>query len=145
MTICHAFEEFNSIGSRVPCYPVEKAEDGSKCVHQVKPSLPPWFDQARFDAARTILGEYFMSIFTCHLSGLVLLVFIKSIYTTLTLSGKSKDLVSIFFRYVHTIMHIKLWYEGEVYNAKDPAYHSLMRVRPPHVDLFQMTNMSPLL
>lgn len=133
--IGHSFEHFNGKGCKRPTYPVEvKSSNG--CENKVQNndvipsqlSLPVWFDRARFENARAILGEYFMSIFLCHLSGLVLLVFIKSIYTTLALSGKSRDLVSIFYRYLHTIMHVKLWYEGKVYEVKDDAYHSLLKV-----------------
>ena len=100
-------------GSKIAVCPIngDRTRQSERISHV---PLPPWFDKARFDASRSILSEYFMSIFLCHLSGLVLLIFIKSIYTTLSLTGKSKDLVSIFFRYMHTILHIKLWYEGIV-------------------------------
>lgn len=128
MIIGDSFADFDRKGSRIPSYPVEK--DGkANSASPSQLSTPSWFDRARFDEARSILGDYFMSIFLCHLSGLVLLVFIKSIYQTLSLTGKSQDLVSIFYRYLHTIMHVKLWYEGAVYDPKDEAYHSLLRVR----------------
>lgn len=136
--IGHSYEQFNGKGCKRPTYPVILKNDEvsekkgqSIDVTTAQPSqlsLPPWFEKARFDEARAILCEHFMSIFLCHLSGLVLLVFIKSIYTTLALSGKSRDLVSIFYRYLHTIMHVKLWYEGKVYEPKDDAYHSLLKV-----------------
>ena len=130
MIIRDSFTAFDEKGSRIPSYPLQnESHTDKKQSHLIKLSLPPWFDKTRFEEARTILGEYFMSIFLCHLSGLVLLVFIQTVYKTLSLSGKSKDLVSIFFRYFHTIMHVKLWYEGMIYDPKNPAYHSLLRVR----------------
>ena len=139
-----SFEQFNRKGSKRPTYPVTVAScqqtNASTAPTAPALSLPPWFDQARFDQARSILSDHFMSIFLCHLSGLVLLVFIKSIYATLALSGKSRDLVSIFYRYLHTLMHVKLWYEGRVYEATDDAHHSLLRVVGMHRSVAELQN-----
>ncbi|KAH9395720.1 hypothetical protein TYRP_020457 [Tyrophagus putrescentiae] len=139
-----SFEQFNRKGSKRPTYPVTVAScqqtNASTAPTAPVLSLPPWFDQARFDQARSILSDHFMSIFLCHLSGLVLLVFIKSIYATLALSGKSRDLVSIFYRYLHTLMHVKLWYEGRVYEATDDAHHSLLRVVGMHRSVAELQN-----
>lgn len=140
-----SFEQFNRKGSKRPTYPVTAEKSSNVASSQTNASapalsLPPWFDQARFDQARSILSEHFMSIFLCHLSGLVLLVFIKSIYATLALSGKSRDLVSIFYRYLHTLMHVKLWYEGRVYQATDDAHHSLLRVVGMHRSVAELQN-----
>lgn len=90
--------------------------------------LPKWFNQHRFDRARTVIYDNFAAIFFNHLAGLVLLVFIKSIYTTLASTGKSKDYTAAFYRYMRTVLKIKIWYEGKVYNPNDAASLAILEV-----------------
>ena len=130
--VCERFAEtLHSKGATDPTYPIEERQNGQNDdgdSNTVQLGLPPWFDRARFDASRTILGEHFFALFFSHLAGLVLLVYIESIRRVLSLTGNSKNLVSIFYRYLHTLQHVKLWYEGIVYQPNEPAYHSLLKV-----------------
>lgn len=119
------YETFDRVGKTLP------VEDLKESRHQTH--LPPWFDRKRFTEAKLIVNNYFFSIFFSHLSGLILLVFVRSIYQTLHQSGKSNDLVTIFYRYWHTILHVKSWYEGDLTNPNDPAYQSLIMVCSPNV------------
>lgn len=117
--VTDSFERFDQVGGTIPV----DADDRQSGSH-----LPAWFDRDRFERAKSVVDRHFFSIFFTHLSGLVLLVFIRSIHRTLATSGKSLDLVSIFFRYWHTILHIKLWYEGDICDPNDRAHRSLQTV-----------------
>lgn len=101
--------------------------------------LPPWLDRKRLAGIRELLNRHFFSIFFAHLSGLVLLVFVRSVFVTLHKSGKSSDLVSIFYRYWHTVAHVRQWYEGDLFDPNHSAYKSLQTVGiipPPTVSNF---------
>lgn len=117
--------------SKVECY---AREPSSKLI------LPLWFNRERFDRSREILSQYFFSILFIHLSGLTLLVFIKSIYSTLSTSGKSNNLVSLFYRYASTLITIKSWYEEDLLDPKSNAHRSLQRVKMMHYNTANWQN-----
>lgn len=117
--------------SKVECYAREPTP---------KVTLPRWFDRQQFDRSRTILSQYFFSILFTHLSGLILLVFIKSIYRTLSTSGKSNSLVALFYRYADTLLTIKSWYEEDILDPKSAAHRSLQRVKMMHYNTASWQN-----
>lgn len=118
MILLESFDSFDEVAKKSP----------TPHTNQTHNRLPPWIDMKKFVDSRSVLSRHFFSIFFTHLSGLVLLVFIGSINRTLQLSGKSKDLVSIFFRYWHTIVHVRSWYEGDIFDPTHPSYQSLQTV-----------------
>ncbi|XP_023240439.1 uncharacterized protein LOC111638900 isoform X1 [Centruroides sculpturatus] len=93
---------------------------------------PPWLDKERFYRARVIFKKYFFSIFFIHLSGLMLTIHLPSMLPPLLATGKSANLMCLFQRYLSTMLHIRRWYEGDVWNPEDPAHKSIITVRKMH-------------
>lgn len=93
---------------------------------------PAWFDPALFENAKSVYGRHFMGINFAHLSGLILLVRIASIYRTLSSTGKSDSVSKLFRRYYQTLIHVKQWYEGDIFEKGSDAYRSLLIVRGMH-------------
>lgn len=100
-----------------------------------KPSLsekPDWFDEELFQNAKLVYANNFMGINFAHFAGLILLVRIDSVYKTLVATGESARVSKLFRRYFQTVMHVKSWYEGDIFDSKDKAHQSLLIVRGMH-------------
>ncbi|GFY43238.1 DUF2236 domain-containing protein [Trichonephila inaurata madagascariensis] len=93
---------------------------------------PPWLDKERFYRAREIFKNHFFSIFFSHLAGLMLIVHIPSMTGPLMSTGNSANIVCLFRRYLSTLVHIRRWYEGDIWNPDDPAHQSITMVRGMH-------------
>ena len=90
---------------------------------------PYWFDQEKFNLGKRFAKKYFFSLMFAHLSGLILLVYIKSILTVLLSTGNSRTVSHLFHRYFRTLIHVKTWYESDVWNEHDQACKSIKQVR----------------
>lgn len=93
---------------------------------------PHWFDEELFAQAKSVYARHFMAINFAHLSGLLLLVRINSIYRTLSVTGKSDSVAKLFGRYYQTLVHVKRWYEGDIFQEDSAAQRSLLLVRAMH-------------
>lgn len=93
---------------------------------------PEWFNEELFNQAKSVYARHFMGVNFAHLSGLLLLVRVDSIYRTLVLTGKSATVAKLFKRYYHTIVHVKKWYEGDIFEDNSEAQRSLRVVRGMH-------------
>ncbi|XP_067130440.1 uncharacterized protein [Centruroides vittatus] len=102
--------------------------------------IPHWLDKKKFYEARKIFKKYFFSIFFAHLTGLIFTVHVPSIITTLLATKKSSTVLDIFRRYLSTLVHIKMWYEGDIWNPEDPAYKSIIFVRKTHNEVAKKLN-----
>ncbi|XP_054713465.1 uncharacterized protein LOC129222930 [Uloborus diversus] len=97
------------------------------------PEQPPsWLDKEMFDRARELFKKHFFSIFFCHLSGLMFIVHLPKMTETLLSTGHSSSVVCLFRRYLSTLVHIRRWYEGDIWNPDDPAHQSITLVRSMH-------------
>lgn len=124
--VVDSYEIFENNGSKMLVNYVDRQ---NKNATNDNDHLPGWFNQERFNEARKLFRKYFFSLMVAHLSGLLVLVFIRSIYETLSKTGKSSNLVTIFHRYLQTVMHVKKWYEGNIWNKEDDSYKSIKMVR----------------
>lgn len=100
-----------------------------------QPSLsikPTWFDEKLFNHAKSVYERHFMGINFAHLSGLLLLVRVDTIYDTLSKTGESSTISKLFKRYYHTVKHVKTWYEGDIFEENSDAHRSLLIVRGMH-------------
>lgn len=93
---------------------------------------PTWFNHDRFVQARRIYRNHFMGINFAHLSGLLLLVRVESIFRTLSKTGESDSVAKLFKRYFNTIKHVKRWYEGDIFEEGSDAHRSFLIVRGMH-------------
>lgn len=93
---------------------------------------PVWLDEDLFRNAKSVYERHFMGMSFSHLSGLLLLVRVDSIYKTLSATGKSDSVYKLFKRYYHTVKHIKTWYEGDLFKVDSDAHRSLLIVRGMH-------------
>lgn len=115
------YKELKSIGS---CLHGDCDSDGL-----IKPD---WFDQKLFDKGKSLGQKYFFSSFFGHLCGVYVLVQVPSIYQPLLTTGNSRTVASLFARYLSTLNHVKIWYDGDVWNPSDPAHRSIVSVRKGH-------------
>jgi hypothetical protein len=93
---------------------------------------PSWFNAALFENAKSVYARHFMGINFAHLSGLILLVRMNSIFLTLSSTGKSDSVAKLFKRYYKTLCHVKTWYEGDIFERDSDAQRSLLTVRGMH-------------
>lgn len=75
---------------------------------------------------------FFSSIFFSHLAGLMLIVHMPTMTAPLMSTGNSSNIVCLFRRYLSTLVHIRRWYEGDIWNPEDPAHQSISMVRGMH-------------
>lgn len=62
----------------------------------------------------------------------MLIVHLPSMAGPLMSTGNSANIVCLFRRYLSTLVHIRRWYEGDIWNPDDPAHHSISMVRGMH-------------
>lgn len=129
----------NSGGAKIDYYKsmLEKLKRTGKAlradVNQPDISIKPaWLDEDLFRNAGSVYERHFMGMNFAHLSGLLLLVRVDSIYKTLSATGESDSVSKLFKRYYHTVKHIKTWYEGDIFEKNSDAYRSLLIVRGMH-------------
>lgn len=91
-------------------------------------SVPQWLNKDKIRRAQNLVRRHFFGVFFAHLSGLILLVYIKSILIPLLSTGNSRSVSHLFGRYFRTLMHVKRWYEGDVWDVNNPSHHSVMQV-----------------
>jgi len=103
---------------------------------------PEWFDATLFESAKAVYSEHFMAINFAHLSGLLLLVRVDSVFRTLSSTGKSDSVSKLFNRYYQTIIHVKKWYEGDIFDENSEAHRSLLIVRGMHNQVSRSLNNS---
>ena len=96
-------------------------------------AVPRWLDKDKMRRAQILARKHFFGVFFAHLSGLILLVYIKSILMPLLSTGNSRSVTHLFGRYLRTLVHVKSWYEGDVWDSKHPSQHSIMQVMQYHV------------
>lgn len=99
---------------------------------------PSWFDPEKFKIGNIVGKEYFFSIFTAHLSGLVILVYNQSILETLISTGNSQTVLSLFKRYFNTALHVKKWYYCDIWDREDNAFKSISQVKFLLISNFQI-------
>lgn len=64
--------------------------------------------------------------------GLLLSFYFTKNIKTLRSTGESETKYTLFHRYLATVRHVQKWYEGDIWNPKDPAHKSLAAVRSMH-------------
>lgn len=89
---------------------------------------PQWLDKDKLRRAQVLARKHFFGVFFAHLSGLILLVYIRSILIPLLSTGNSRTVAHLFGRYLRTLVHVKSWYEGDVWDHKHPSQHSIIQV-----------------
>ncbi|KAG9510284.1 Receptor-type guanylate cyclase Gyc76C, partial [Fragariocoptes setiger] len=104
---------------------------------------PDWFDQDLFEHAKSVYEKHLMAINLAHLLGLILLVRVNSIFDTLNATGKSSTVSKLFRRYVSTVLRVKCWYEGDIFENGSQANLSLLGVRIMHDSVAHQLNNSP--
>lgn len=104
---------------------------------------PSWFDDKLYRHAQTVYARHLMAINFSHLSGLLLLVRLDSIYRTLSITGESDTVAKLFKRYYNTIKHVKQWYEGDIFDRNSDAYKSMLIVRGMHNKVSSRFNDTP--
>lgn len=62
----------------------------------------------------------------------MLIVHMPTMTVPLMSTGNSSNIVCLFRRYLSTLVHIRRWYEGDIWNPEDPAYQSITMVRGMH-------------
>ncbi|KAH9506440.1 hypothetical protein DERF_011173 [Dermatophagoides farinae] len=128
--IDESYAKFHSIGSKLPIdYHREKNHH-----------LPSWIDMDRIKKIRSLYDRYSYSIVFSHLSGLLVLIFNPSIYKTLNKTGKSKNLVTTFYRYYYTAFFVREWYVNKIWLKNDIAYETLNIVKNMHANVSDKQN-----
>jgi len=89
---------------------------------------PEWLDHAKLDRARQLFKRNLFGLFFNHLCGLVLLVYVDTILKPLLYTRNSRSVAQLFRRYLSTLSHIKLWYDGDFWTKDSPARQSILQV-----------------
>ncbi|XP_054154306.1 uncharacterized protein LOC128952872 [Oppia nitens] len=124
------FTELETIGPKLPC--------DSDIPNQL--CIPQWLDKDKVTRAQYLAKKYFFGICFAHLSGLVLLVHIKSILVPLLSTGNSRSTAHLFSRYFRTLLHVKSWYDGDIWDINSKSHQSIMQVRKMHSKVSKSLN-----
>ncbi|CAG2162263.1 unnamed protein product [Oppiella nova] len=125
------FDHFEQIGSKVLC---EKNDISDKT------SVPQWLDKDKIRRAQSLAKNHFFGVFFAHLSGLILLVHIKSILIPLISTGNSRSVAHLFGRYLRTLVRVKSWYEGDIWDPNHQSHQSVVQVRKMHTKVSKDLN-----
>ncbi|KAI1302307.1 hypothetical protein HDE_02536 [Halotydeus destructor] len=109
--------------------------------NEADPDLEPdWLDRSKIARAKQLFKDNLFGFFFGHLCGLVLLVYVQSILKPLLFTRNSRNVACIFRRYLSTLTHVKLWYEGDIFSKDDPARQSILQVRKMHKKVADQLN-----
>lgn len=86
----------------------------------------------------TIRKQY--SIAYSSLTGLLLILQLPDGLEPLLVTGNSKDIPSLYKRYLSTIIHVQSWYEDDIFNPETKGYKSIRQVRCMHRRVQQLMN-----
>lgn len=101
---------------------------------------PPWLDEERFRLGRSIVQKYFLGIEFSSITGLFLILQCPDALEPLLSTGNSKDIPALFNRYINTILHVRNWYDYDIFNPETKGYKSIRLVRGMHKRLQQIMN-----
>lgn len=73
-------------------------------------------------------------------NGLLLILQLPDGLEPLLSTGNSKDIPSLYKRYLSTILHVKSWYDDDVFNPETKGYKSIRQVRAMHRRVQQIMN-----
>lgn len=73
-------------------------------------------------------------------NGLLLILQLPDGLEPLLSTGNSKDIPSLYKRYLSTILHVKSWYTDDVFNPETKGYKSIRQVRAMHRRVQQLMN-----
>lgn len=59
---------------------------------------------------------------------------------SLLATGKSKDVPSLFKRYLSTVLHVESWYDYDVFDPSTKGYKSIRQVRSMHKHIQRLMN-----
>ncbi|OQR79372.1 hypothetical protein BIW11_05780 [Tropilaelaps mercedesae] len=96
-------------------------------------SLPPkWLDFDKYKRGQELLRDNIFAALFCHAGGLMMLVNIPSIHKPLASTCNSSSLVACFQRYLQTLIHVRTWYETDIFDEKSEGFRSITHVRCLH-------------
>lgn len=80
------------------------------------------------------------SVAYSSLTGLLLILQLPDGLEPLLVTGNSKDIPSLYKRYLSTILHVNSWYEDDIFNPESKGYKSIRQVRSMHKRVQQLMN-----
>nr|XP_027204257.1 uncharacterized protein LOC113797982 [Dermatophagoides pteronyssinus] len=128
--IDESYEKFHSIGSKLPINYAKNDEN----------HLPPWININQIQRIRSLYKQYSYSLFMAHIAGLLVLIFNPFIYKTLNATGKSKNLVTLFYRYYYTAKFVRDWYKNKIWVKGDCSYETIQLVKNMHANVSDKQN-----
>lgn len=119
-------------------------ENGPKCSVDLSnakiESKPDWFDELRFVRARMAMKKFLSGVDFSSLTGLLLVLQIPDALEPLLSTGCSRDIPSLFRRYLSTILHVRSWYKDDIFEPATKGYRSIRQVRAMHRRVQQAMN-----
>lgn len=94
--------------------------------------LPEWIDPTSILAGRDFVRRHFFLIFFTHFISLILLLSYIPVRNVLLLTKRSHTKPLALKRYLSTLMHVKLWYEGDLITPEGSAVRDILKVRKIH-------------
>lgn len=73
-------------------------------------------------------------------TGLLLILQLPDGLEPLLSTGNSKDVPSLYKRYLNTILHVNSWYEDDIFNPETKGYKSIRQVRGMHKRVQSLMN-----
>lgn len=102
--------------------------------------IPDWVDLEKFERAKRLYDDYSSNISFGHLTGLFMIFLYTKRIEPFRITGKISTFVALLRRYISTVVHVRKWYTGDVWNPNDPAYKSLLVVRNMHKNVVEKLN-----
>lgn len=101
---------------------------------------PPWFDDLKYIKARDAIRKYQVGVEFSSLTGLILILQVPDAIEPLLATGNSKDVPSLFRRYLATVIHVRSWYTDNIFDPSSKGYRSIRQVRGMHKRIQNLMN-----
>lgn len=143
----HAEKQIISCGSRKDPQQVldHLRENGIKVLANLAADesniKPSWLNEEKFIKARKVMQKFHVGVDFSSLTGLLLILQIPDALEPLLSTGMSKDIPSLFRRYLSTIIHVQSWYADDVFDPNSKGYRSIRQVRGMHKRVQQSMNL----
>lgn len=108
--------------------------------------LPPkWINPSGIKAGQAFVRRHFFLVFFTHFLSLILLLSYFPVRRVLYKTKRSHTAELALKRYVSTISHVKLWYEGDLcsLDGRGDATQDVIKIRKVHSGVYERLQLAP--
>jgi len=104
------------------------------------PPIPEWINWEKYKKGKEFFERYSCAILLSNFISLMLIYMSPMHMYPMRVTGQVDSPEKSARRYLFTAVHVKRWYQGDIFNPQDRAHASLVQVRRMHSHIMSKVN-----